>query len=97
VPGEGAFFKFPAISLRTSSEWPECLEKGNFIIGNTLAEQLLQADDIAIEMNNNGNMGTNVPDYIDENVSVKVIRIIQGYTGIINKIIIIYHKRMKMA
>ena len=87
VPEEGSFFKFPAVSVRTSTERPESLEKGNFIIGSITTEQVLQAVDMAVAMNNNGDLGVTVPDYVDENVSVKVVKLIQSYTGIINKMV----------
>ncbi|MFH2117475.1 MAG: UDP-N-acetylglucosamine 2-epimerase (non-hydrolyzing) [Bacillota bacterium] len=87
VPEEGSFFKFPAVSVRTSTERPESLEKGNFIIGSITTEQVLQAVDLAVSMFKNGDVGLTTPDYADENVSVKVVKIIQSYVGIINKIV----------
>ncbi len=87
VPEEGAYFKFPAVSVRTSSERPEALDKGVFTIGSITTEQVLQAVDLAVEMHKNGDDACDVPAYVDNNVSTKVVKLIQGYTGIINKII----------
>jgi UDP-N-acetylglucosamine 2-epimerase (non-hydrolysing) len=87
VPEEGSFFKFPAVSVRTSTERPESMEKGNFIIGSITTEQVLQAVDLAVSMHNNGDLGVTTPDYADENVSVKVVKIIQSYVGIVNKMV----------
>jgi len=87
VPEEGSFFKFPAVSVRTSTERPESLEKGNFIIGSITTEQVLQAVDLAVSMYQNGDLGVSTPDYMDENVSVKVVKIIQSYVGIVNKMV----------
>lgn len=87
VPEEGAYFKFPAVSIRTSTERPEAMDKGDFIIGNITAEQLLQAVDMAVTMHKAGELGTDVPDYVDENVSTKVVKIIQSYTGIVDRMV----------
>lgn len=87
VPEEASFFKFPAVSVRTSTERPESLEKGNFIIGSITTEQVLQAVDLAVSMYKNGDLGVTTPDYADENVSVKVVKIIQSYVGIVNKMV----------
>ncbi|PJJ30947.1 non-hydrolyzing UDP-N-acetylglucosamine 2-epimerase [Lacrimispora celerecrescens] len=87
VPEEASFFKFPAISIRTSTERPEALDKGNFVIGSITADQVLQAVELATAMQKNNELGTDVPDYIDQNVSTKVVKIIQSYTGIINRMI----------
>lgn len=87
VPEEGSYFKFPAVSVRTSTERPESLEKGNFIIGSITTEQVLQAVDLAVSMYHNNDLGVTTPDYTDENVSVKVVKIIQSYVGIVNKMI----------
>lgn len=84
---EASYFKFPAVSIRTSTERPEALDKGNFIIGNIISEQVQQAVDLAVSMNAVNGIGTDVPDYTDENVSIKVVKIIQSYTGIINKMV----------
>ncbi len=87
VPEEGAFFKFPAISIRTSTERPEAMDKGVFVIGSITSEQVLQAVDLAVEMHRNGDDACTVPAYSDDNVSTKVVKLIQSYTGIINKVI----------
>lgn len=87
VPEEGAYFRFPAVSVRTSSERPEALDKGVFTIGSITTEQVLQAVDLAVEMHKNGDDAVDVPAYIDDNVSTKVVKLIQGYTGIINKMV----------
>jgi len=90
LPEESSFFlsvghPIPAVCIRTSTERPEALDKGDFIIAGITAEQVLQAVDTAVTMNNNKDYGTPVPNYTDENVSVKVVKIIQSYTGIVNK------------
>ena len=87
IPEEGAYFKFPAVSIRTSTERPEAMDKGVFTIGSITSEQVLQAVDLAVSMYENGEMGLNVPAYVDDNVSVKVVKIIQSYVGIINKMV----------
>mgnify|MGYP003286259521 CR=1 FL=1 len=87
IPEEASYFKFPAVSVRTSTERPEALDKGVFTIGSISTEQVLQAVDIAVEMNRNHDFGLTVPDYADTNVSVKVVKLIQSYTGIINKMV----------
>lgn len=87
VPEEASFFKFPAVSIRTSTERPEALDKGNFVIGNITTEQVLQAVEIITKMHSDNKLGVDVPDYIDLNVSTKVVRIIQSYTGIINRMV----------
>lgn len=87
IPEEASYFRFPAVSIRTSTERPEALDKGNFIIGNITSEQLLQAVDMAVEMEKNHDMGITVPDYADNNVSIKIVKLIQSYTGIINKMV----------
>ena len=87
LPEEGAFFKFPAVSIRTSTERPEAMDKGVFIIGSINSEQVIQAVDLAVSMYNYGDYGLDVPAYIDNNVSAKVIKIIQSYTAIINKFV----------
>ena len=84
---EASYFKFPAVSVRTSTERPEVLDKGNMIIGSITTEQVLQAVDMAVEMNKNRDMGEKVSDYVEKNVSVKVIKLIQSYTGIVNKMV----------
>ena len=87
IPEEASYFKFPAVSIRTSTERPEAIDKGIFVIGSISTEQVLQAVDIAVSMNENGDLGLTVPDYADENVSVKIVKIIQSYTGIVNKMV----------
>ncbi len=92
LPEESSFFlsighPFPAICIRTSTERPEALDKGNFILAGITTDQVLQAIDTAVEMNNKGDYGVPVPDYIDENVSSKVVKIIQSYTGVVNKMV----------
>ena len=77
----------PAVCIRTSTERPEALDKGNFILAGITEEQVLQAVDVAVEMNKNGDLGIPVPNYVDENVSTKVVKIIQSYTGIVNKMV----------
>lgn len=87
VPEECAYFKFPAVSIRTSTERPEAMEKGVFTIGSITSEQVLQAVDLAVSMNSNGDVGGVVPSYVEDNVSAKVVKIIQSYVGIINKMV----------
>jgi len=87
VPEEGSYFKFPAVSVRTSTERPEAMDKGVFTIGSITTEQVLQAVDLAVSMHANGDDGLTVPAYADENVSTKVVKLIQSYTGIINKMV----------
>lgn len=87
VPEEGAYFKFPAVSVRTSTERPEAIDKGAFVIGSITKEQVLQAVELAVAMHSNGDDAVDVPAYVDDNVSSKVIKIIQSYTGIVNKMV----------
>jgi UDP-N-acetylglucosamine 2-epimerase (non-hydrolysing) len=87
IPEECSYLNFPAVSIRTSTERPEALEKGVFVIGSITTLEVLQAVDLAVEMHLNGDYGLTVPTYSDENVSVKVIKIIQSYVGIINRMI----------
>ena len=92
LPEESSFFSsvghpFPAVCIRTSTERPEALDKGCFFIAGIDTDSLLQAVDCAVEMNKNGDHGIPVPDYVDENVSTKVVKIIQSYTGIVNKMV----------
>lgn len=87
LPEEASYFGFPAVSIRTSTERPEALDKGVFAIGSITAEQILQALDMVVEMKNNNDLGKTVPDYADENVSTKVVKIIQSYTGIVNMMV----------
>ncbi len=87
IPEEANYFHFPAVSVRTSTERPESLEKGNFIIGSITTEQVLQAVELAVAMNRNGDLGAPTPDYADTNVSTKVVKIIQSYVGVVNRMI----------
>lgn len=85
LPEEASFFNFPAVSVRTSTERPEALDKGNFVLGGLGVEEVLRAVDLAVAMGVRGDLGIDVPDYVDENVSTKVIKIIQSYTGVVNR------------
>ena len=92
LPEEVSYFtskgrSFPAVCIRTSTERPEAIDKGNFIMGNITAEQILCAVDMAVQMNADGDLGVAVPNYADENVSTKVVKVIQSYTGIVNKMV----------
>lgn len=87
LPEESSYFNFPAVSIRTSTERPEAIEKGVFTIGSITSEQILQAVSLAVEMHKNEENGSVVSAYADSNVSTKVIKLIQSYTGIINKMI----------
>lgn len=87
IPEEASYFKFPAVSIRTSTERPEALDKGIFVMGSITTEQVLQAVELAADMNKNGDLGLTVPDYADENVSAKVVKIIQSYTGVVNRMV----------
>ena len=92
LPEESSFFTsvghpFPAVCIRTSTERPEALDQGCFILAGIDEKSLLQAVDTAVEMNKNDDYGIPVPDYVDENVSNKVVKIIQSYTGVVNKMV----------
>ncbi len=92
LPEESSFFTsvgspFPAVCIRTSTERPEALDKACFVLAGIDEKSLLQAVDTAVELNKNGCHGIPVPDYTDENVSTKVVKIIQSYTGIVNKMV----------
>lgn len=92
LPEESSYFNtkempFPAVCIRTSTERPEALDKGNFILAGITTEQVLQAVEMAVTMNIQGDYGCDVPNYIDENVSTKVVKLIQSYTGVINKMV----------
>ena len=87
IPEEASYFKFPAVSVRTSTERPEAMEKGVFVVGSITKEHVLQAVDLAVTMHENGDDGLTVPAYADTNVSTKVVKIIQSYVGIVNKVI----------
>lgn len=92
LPEEASFFNsqgysFPAVGIRTSTERPEALDKGNFILAGITTEQVLQAVDMAVEMVENGDNGSDVPDYADMNVSTKVVKMIQSYVGVVNRMV----------
>ena len=92
LPEESSFFTsvgspFPAVCIRTSTERPEALDKGCFVLAGIDEKSLLQAVDTAVELNRDGFYGIPVPDYIDTNVSTKVVKIIQSYTGVVNKMV----------
>ena len=92
LPEESSFFTsvghpFPAVCIRTSTERPEALDKACFILSGIDEKGLLQSVDTAVEMNRAGDFGIPVPDYIEENVSSKVVKIIQSYTGVVNKMV----------
>lgn len=92
LPEESSFYisegkPFPAVCIRTSTERPEALDKGDFILAGIDEKSLLQAADTAVNLKLNGDYGLPTPDYMDENVSDKVVRIIQGYTGVVNKMV----------
>ena len=92
LPEESSFFTsvghpFPAVCIRTSTERPEALDKACFLIAGIDEKSLLQTVDTAVTMNLNGDFGNPVPDYIEENVSIKVVKIIQSYVGIVNKMV----------
>jgi len=75
------------VCIRTSTERPEALESGNFILAGITTQELLQATDMAIDMKQKGILGKPCPDYVDETVSMKVVRIIQGYVNVVNKMV----------
>ncbi|MBR5236040.1 MAG: UDP-N-acetylglucosamine 2-epimerase (non-hydrolyzing) [Clostridia bacterium] len=92
LPEESSFFlsvgsPFPAVCIRTSTERPEALDKGNFILAGITKEQVLSAVETAVDMNKNGDFGIPVPNYVEENVSTKVVKLIQSYTGVVNKMV----------
>ncbi len=92
LPEESSFFTsvghpFPAICIRTSTERPEALDKGCFVLSGIDTVGLLQSVDVAVSLIRDGHPGIPVPDYVDENVSTKVVRIIQSYTGVVNKMV----------
>jgi len=92
LPEESSFFTsighpFPAVCIRTSTERPEALDKGCFVLSGIDTKGLLQSVDVAVELIRDGNPGIPVPDYVDENVSTKVVRIIQSYVGVVNKMV----------
>lgn len=92
LPEESSYFNsvdqpFPAVCIRTSTERPEAMEKGNFVLAGITTEEILQAVDMAVEMKRHGEYGIYVPDYVDTNVSTKVVKIIQSYTSIVNRMV----------
>lgn len=92
LPEESSYFTsigraFPAVCIRTSTERPEALDKGCFVLAGIEGNSLLQAVDLAVEMNRSGDYGLQVPNYADENVSTKVVKLIQSYTGIVNRMV----------
>ena len=92
LPEESSFFTsiekpFPAVCIRTSTERPEALDKGCFVLAGIDTNSLLRAVDTAVTMNENGDYGIPVPDYVEENVSTKVVKIIQSYTGIVDRMV----------
>ena len=92
LPEESSFFTsigkpFPAVCIRTSTERPEALDKACFVLAGIQGDGLLQAVDLAVELNEAGEHGIPVPDYVDEIVSTKVVKLIQSYTGVVNKIV----------
>ena len=92
LPEESSFFTsigkpFPAVCIRTSTERPEALDKACFVLAGIDEGNLLKAVEVAIDMNENGDYGIPVPNYVEENVSTKVVKIIQSYTGVVNKMV----------
>ena len=92
LPEESSFFTsvgnpFPAVCIRTSTERPEALDKACFVLAGIDEKSLLQAVETAVSMNENGDYGIPVPDYVEENVSTKVVKIIQSYTGVVDKMV----------
>ena len=92
LPEESSFFTsvghpFPAVCIRTSTERPEALDKACFVLAGIDEKSLLQAVETAVELHKNGDYGTPVPDYVDENVSTKVVKLIQSYTGVVNRMV----------
>ena len=92
LPEESSFFTsvgkpFPAVCIRTSTERPEALDKGCFVLAGIDGDSLLQAVDTAVAMNRNGDHGIPVPDYVEENVSVKVVKLIQSYTRVVDRMV----------
>ena len=92
LPEESSYFlsignPFPAVAIRTSTERPEAMDKGNFILSGITKKEVLQSVETAIAMNENSDYGLPVPDYVDTNVSNKVVKLIQSYTGVVNKMV----------
>lgn len=87
IPEEASYFNFPAVSIRTSTERPEAMDKGNFILGGITTEQVLQSVELAVRMFENSDFGVPTPDYSDRNVSAKVVKIIQSYVGVVDRMV----------
>ena len=92
LPEESSFFTsigkpFPAVCIRTSTERPEALDKACFVLAGIDTMHLLQAVETAVSLTEDGNHGIPVPDYVEENVSTKVVKIIQSYTGVVDKMV----------
>lgn len=92
LPEESSFFTsvgkpFPAVCIRTSTERPEALDKACFVLAGIDEKSLIQAVETAVDMNGNGDFGIPVPTYVEENVSTKVVKLIQSYTGVVNKMV----------
>lgn len=87
LPEEGAYFKYPAVSVRTSTERPEAMEEGVFVLGSISTEQVLQAVDLVTSMYENQDFSSTVDAYNDKNVSTKVVKILQSYVGVVNKMV----------
>lgn len=87
LPEEAAYLKFPAVSIRTSTERPEAVEQGVFVVGGITEDEVLRAVSLAISMDEDNDTGAAVPAYVDGNVSTKVVKLIQSYTGIVNKMV----------
>jgi UDP-N-acetylglucosamine 2-epimerase (non-hydrolysing) len=92
LPEESSFYiskgeSIPAVCIRTSTERPEALDKGDFVLAGINTKDLLNAVEVAVDMNKNKDLGIPVPNYVDTNVSNKVVKIIQSYTGVVNKMV----------
>ena len=87
LPEEASYFNFPAVSVRTSTERPEAMDKGNFIIGSISSNSVLQAVELAVSMAEDDINGNPVPDYTESNMAAKVVKIIQSYTSIVNTMV----------
>ena len=92
LPEESSFFTsvgkpFPAVCIRTSTERPEALDKACFVLAGIDEKSLVQAVETAVDMNENSDYGIPVPTYVEENVSTKVVKLIQSYTGVVNKMV----------
>ena len=92
LPEESNYFRsignpISAVCIRTSTERPEAIDKGSFILAGIDEHSLLQAVDVAVKLTENNDLGENVPDYMDDNVSTKVVKMIQSYTSVVNKMV----------